>query len=154
MRGHFAYSKRGVFLEKSKTMPTLTVEQCEKILGGVCFKDGFHFYWNLEHYTGKTATRLADFIKIIQEIDLQSIEFHNSINGFEKWFEELGDSELAEKMREIRKSKISGEALRQKIFQVAKKRYDELLETYYKLKVNDQFKVVKTTKFENETLHK
>jgi predicted transcriptional regulator len=105
----------------------LTKEQISKILGPVQFGEGFHFYWDMGQYTGRSSVTLEDFCKILEEIDVRSIEFHNKNGDFEKWFLFLGDMELADEMKEIRNLHLKGDSLRVKIVEAVRRRISELL---------------------------
>jgi len=81
-----------------------------------------------ENYTGTMAWSLKGFIKALQKVEIKSIEFHNSRGDFEKWAEHsLHDKVLAEKFREIRLSKIRGQALRKALTLAVRERFHELI---------------------------
>ncbi|MEM2947554.1 MAG: DUF5752 family protein, partial [Candidatus Bathyarchaeia archaeon] len=98
-------------------------------LATITANEPFLFYKGLgeENYTGVIAWSLKGFIKALQTAEIKSIEFHNSRGDFERWAENsLHDKVLAERLREIRLSKIKGKALREAIITTAKERFYEL----------------------------
>jgi hypothetical protein len=107
-------------------LPNLDKNLAQKILSSVSLEKAFHFYYNIDNYTGVYANSLKDFIDKIQTIDLRCITFHLSRRDFEKWVHSLGDVELSRKLGLIRMSKISGENLRKRLFETLNCRYDEL----------------------------
>ncbi|MGC8998027.1 MAG: DUF5752 family protein [Candidatus Bathyarchaeia archaeon] len=100
-------------------------------LATVTANEPFLFYRGLgeENYTGIMAWSLKGFIKALQKAEIKSIEFHNNRGDFEKWAENsLHDKVLAKKLREIRLSKIRGQALRKALTAAAKERFSELVQ--------------------------
>jgi hypothetical protein len=72
------------------------------------------------------AASLGDFCEKIQRIDIGSIQFHINRGDFEAWFTDLGDIELARKTLLVREQKMNGEDLRKKLYEISKKRCEEL----------------------------
>jgi alpha-amylase len=100
-------------------------------LATVTANEPFLFYKGVgeENYTGLIAWSLKGFIKALQKAELKSIEFHNSRGDFEKWVENsLHDKVLAEKLKEIRLSKIRGQALRKALIAASSERFGELVQ--------------------------
>ena len=86
----------------------------------------FLFFEDIGKYTGRLATNLADFCENMETINIKSVTFHFERGDYERWIREtLHDVELARKLKRIKKSG-SGEELRNKILQAARKRLDEL----------------------------
>ena len=84
----------------------------------------FLFFEDVGKYTGKLATNLADFCENMKAVDIASVTFHFERGDYERWIREtLHDAELARRLKRIKKSS-SGEELRNKILQTAKKRLD------------------------------
>ena len=97
-----------------------------EILRTVPPDQSFLFFEGIGKYTGRRAANLADFCENIKTIDIKSVTFHFERGDYERWISEtLHDAELARKLKRIKKSN-SGEELRNKILQAARKRLDEL----------------------------
>ena len=107
-------------------MPKTTKNQAAQILNPVPHERAFHFYTRIGHFTGTSANSLQDFCDKIQKVSTQTIEFHMPRKDFENWLHNLGDDELAKKLATIREQNLSGEQLRQKIYETAKNRCEEL----------------------------
>lgn len=89
----------------------------------------FLFYKGLgeEHFTGKIVWSLKGFTKILREINVRSMEFHNNRGDFEKWAKRsFRDKALAEQLKKARLSKTKGEVLRKRLSKVVKERYEEV----------------------------
>jgi alpha-amylase len=77
-----------------------------------------------DHFTGKKAWSLKGFVKALQEVDIESIEFHMSNGDFENWVRaSLKDAKLAEEIKEAKASAQKGEKLRKTIVVAAKKQF-------------------------------
>jgi len=97
-----------------------------KIMRTVSRHEGFHFYREKGESTGKVATSLTEFVKLLEGVDVRSVNFHFKRRDFEKWIREVfGDVELATKLGKIRRE-THGEKLRKEIVQIIKGRLDEL----------------------------
>lgn len=72
----------------------------------------FHFYAGWDEPLDVFADGLQDFLEKISKVPRQSLEFHLYREDFEKWFDSLGDLELAKKMSMLRSREIRGEQLR------------------------------------------
>ncbi|MEM4701658.1 MAG: DUF5752 family protein, partial [Candidatus Bathyarchaeia archaeon] len=97
-------------------------------LATITANEPFLFYKGVgeENFTGVMAWSLKGFIKALQKAEIKSIEFHNSRGDFERWAEHsLHDKVLAEKLMEIRLSKLKGQALRKALILAAKERFDD-----------------------------
>jgi len=98
-------------------------------LAAVTANEPFLFYRGVgeENFTGVIVWSLKGFIKVLQKVEIKSIEFHNSRGDFERWAEDsLKDKVLAEKFKEIRLSKLKGQALRKALAAAARERFDDL----------------------------
>jgi len=99
-----------------------------EILRTVPPDQSFLFFEDIGKYTGRLAANLADFCEDIRTINMNSLTFHFERGDYERWVREtLHDLQLARRFKRISKSN-SGEKLRNKILQVARKRLDELQE--------------------------
>lgn len=112
--------------KQALSLPKIDKKQAENILRLVPIDKAFHFHNAVGQYLGVYATSLGDFCNKIKTVNVKSIEFHVPRRDFESWIESLGDSELAKKIGAIRVSGLFGENLRQKVYETAKSRYDEL----------------------------
>jgi len=124
---------------------TLEVDQTEvKILRNLKDEEAFHFYENIGKPTGESAKGLSDFLKKVSTIKLESLQFHQGRQDFQKWIEEtLGDSKLAEKIGKI--SPSNDEKLRTKIHETLEQRLHELKDTSITLEINKELLVESQT---------
>ncbi len=85
----------------------------------------FSFYKGIgkEKFTGVMVWSLKGFLRALEKIEQESIEFHNNRGDFERWVEvSLKDKILAEKLREIRLSGLTGQDLRNELIKVVEVR--------------------------------
>ncbi|MEM3626792.1 MAG: DUF5752 family protein [Candidatus Bathyarchaeia archaeon] len=95
----------------------------------VAANEPFLFYVGIgeKHYTGTMVWSLRGFLEAIRKVDIKSIEFHNSNGDFEKWAEKsLGDYVLAKHLKNVRISRLTGEALRESLIKVVSERIEKL----------------------------
>jgi len=98
-----------------------------RILRNVMRGEAFYFFTSIGNYTGQSASSLDEFLVRLRDIDVKSLEFHLFREDFEKWVSQtLGDSRLAEEIRGLRLQKVSGNALRDRLFLLVSKRLKEL----------------------------
>jgi len=80
-----------------------------------------------ENFTGVMTWSLKGFVKALQTVDVEALEFHNRRGDFESWADHsLQDKALAHQLEEIRASKLKEEALRKAVLDAAKKRFKKL----------------------------
>ncbi|WGM88727.1 MAG: hypothetical protein IAX21_10335 [Candidatus Bathyarchaeota archaeon] len=109
-------------------LPKTDKALAEKILCSVTKENAFHFYNGVDKPLNVSAFSLKDFLDKIQTIDIQSIEFHMNSKDFECWINStLCDVELSKKVALLRGTNVSGEELRNKLYQTVKSRYNELV---------------------------
>jgi hypothetical protein len=65
----------------------ITKTLASKIMRMVHSHEGFWFYKAPGDYTGKNATSLKDFAKMLQAVDVQSVDFHFSRGDFRRWMQ-------------------------------------------------------------------
>lgn len=120
---------------------TLEIDQREvKILRNLKDEEAFHFYENIGKPTGESAKGLSDFLKKVSTIKLESLQFHQGRQDFQKWIKEtLGDSKLAEKIGKL--SPSNDEKLRAKIHETLEQRLRELKDTSITIEVNKDLMV-------------
>ena len=119
----YAITNRG---KQALGLPKIDKKTASNILNPLPIEKAFHFYYNINQYSGVHADSLTDFVDKIQKVDLKSIEFHIPRKDFENWIRSLGDLELSKKMEILRMAQLSGENLRKEIYETVKSRYDEL----------------------------
>jgi Family of unknown function (DUF5752) len=97
-----------------------------KILGTVPHDKGFHFFTDLGHSTGETATSLETFAQKLDEINEDSVKFHFQRKDFQNWIQTtVGDGVLAERIRNVNE-KLPAEDLRSELVKTVKTRISEL----------------------------
>ncbi len=107
-------------------LPKVDKKLVSNILSPVSIERAFHFYYDLNQYSGIHADSLQDFVEKIQAVDLKSIEFHIPRKDFELWIRSLGDLELSKKLELLRMAQLSGESLRKELYETIKSRCEEL----------------------------
>ena len=97
-----------------------------KILRTVHSHEGFWFYKAPGEFTGKNATSLNDFAKMLRVVDVQSIDFHFSRGDFRRWIRFIiGDNDLSIRINRIPQD-TRGEKLRINLIRVVNERISEL----------------------------
>lgn len=87
----------------------------------------FYFFTSIGNYTGDHASSLEEFVTMIRQVDVRSLEFHFYRGDFEKWVGEvLEDEELAHAIKSLRNFSPLGDALRDQLYLVVWKRYEKL----------------------------
>lgn len=122
-KGFYVITEKG---KKTLGIPEVDKQKATEILGYLPMGKSFHFYADIGKPFSVFATSLGDFCDKIQKIDGSSIEFHTHRGDFEAWFTSIGDIELARKTLLVREQKMAGEELRNKLYEIVKKRFDEL----------------------------
>ena len=107
-------------------LPKVDKSLAQKILSQVSMEKAFHFYYDIDQPTSIYATSLKDFANKIQDIDLKSVEFHFPRRDFELWVLSLEDLELSKKLGMLRAANLSGENLRNSLYNIINSRYEEL----------------------------
>lgn len=87
----------------------------------------FYFFTSIGNYTGESADSLEEFTKKILVVSVKSLEFHLYRADFERWFAEtLEDNVLAGKIRQLKALNPIGIDLRDRLYLVVSKRFDDL----------------------------
>lgn len=110
--------------EVVEALEKLDREKVAKILRTLPSGEGFYFYRDIGQYTGKMASSLSEFHKILDEIEDKSINFHLDNGDFEHWLVHVGDEELAARLREIASSDLGYTALKSAIREVVGRRLE------------------------------
>jgi len=101
--------------------------EASRILRKVLREEAFYFFSSIGNYIGENAASLEEFSQKIKEVNARSLEFHLYRGDFEKWINEvLGDAGLAERIKELRNQKLAGNPLKDQLYLVVLKRYNEL----------------------------
>ena len=88
--------------------------------------EGFYFYKALGEYTGKNAMSLKDLAKMLQVVDVQSVDFHFSREDFRRWIQFIiGDVDLSIRINKIPHD-TRGEKLRIVLIKTISERIGEL----------------------------
>jgi DNA-binding transcriptional ArsR family regulator len=125
-KGFYVITEKG---KKSLGIAEVDKEKATEILAYLPAERTFHFYTDLGKPLDVFAASLGDFCEKLEKIDARSVEFHLNRGDFEAWFTGLGDAELARKTLLVREQKMLGEALRNKLYEVVRKRAEELAKT-------------------------
>ena len=90
-------------------------------------ENAFYFFTSIGNYTGASAISLEEFIERIKKVNIKSLEFHLYRGDFQKWADKtLEDRELAEKIKSLEILKPLGNTLRDQLYFIALKRFEEL----------------------------
>jgi len=105
----------------------LTPSSSARILRTLSRENAFYFFTSVGNYTGQRAMSLEEFANKIREVKITSLEFHLYRGDFEKWADEvLEDSELTEKIRDLKNLEPVRSALRDQLYFIVSKRLEEL----------------------------
>jgi hypothetical protein len=123
----------------------------KEVLRRLSHNESFHFFIGTNNYTGKSAHNLAQFCKIINKINEESLMFHFERHDFERWTHgTLHDPTLARRINKLKntqtKEKFSEEKVRTLIYQVTKNRIKELKNRLPKKRFKLHSKKTKTKK--------
>jgi alpha-amylase len=119
---------RRIVLSKTEKVIRKAVDKtlASKILRTVHNHEGFYFYEALGEYTGKNAMSLKDLAKMLQVVDVQSVDFHFGREDFRRWIQFiLGDVDLASRINRIPQD-TRGEKLRNALIKTVNERIIEL----------------------------
>lgn len=109
---------------KSKVSP----DKVASILRLVSPDRAFHFYRGLGVPLNTSATSLAEFVEMVNNVELASLAFHLERQDFERWVSMLGDEELSKRLASVRTAGLQGDALRSRLYSTAKGRLDQLVQ--------------------------
>ncbi|MDH5754277.1 MAG: DUF5752 family protein [Candidatus Bathyarchaeota archaeon] len=98
-----------------------------KVLRKLSREDAFYFFTSIGNYTGRFARCLEEFLSVIKDVDVKSLEFHLKRGDFGKWIRlSIGDGELAERVGKLRDVGLKGDDLRRRLYNVVSERCREL----------------------------
>jgi hypothetical protein len=118
-KGHYIISDNG---KKALGLPELTKENAFSILAQTPRDRAFHFYLGIGNPLNIYAHDLLEFCDQVCKVNADSLKFHMERGDFEAWFKALGDVELTKRTALLKRKKLSGEELRQKILDVVENR--------------------------------
>lgn len=110
----------------------LMPEKAKSVFSSVPSDKCFFFYTGVgpDKFTKISACSLTEFREKVKKVDVKSLEFHVPRGDLEKWVKDvLGDEELAEDIGRVRRLRLSGELLRNRIYQVIDSRISQLTST-------------------------
>jgi alpha-amylase len=103
-----------------------------KILRTLPREKAFYFFTSIGNYTGESAASLKEFMEKINKVNMKSLEFHLYRGDFEKWITEvLEDKKLAENIGKLQKANLLGDHLRNQLYAIVSRRYQQLTSSYY-----------------------
>jgi len=98
-----------------------------RILRSYTVEKGFTFSYEFARPTDLTVHSLDEFFSALKAVDASSLEFHNERGDFERWIRHvIGDSTLADRLKETANQRLNGEILRKKTLNVVEQRIKEL----------------------------
>jgi len=108
-----------------------------RILRTLPREKAFYFFTSIGNYTGESAVSLKEFVEKINEVNMKSLNFHLYRGDFQKWMAEvLQDKELAEELGKLQKTSLSEDSLRNQLYAVVSRRYNELTSQLGSLRKN------------------
>jgi len=76
---------------------------------------------------GISAMSCEDFLTGIKQVKAESLSFHLQRGDFQKWvLDILKDKKLAKEIEKVRKQKLRGQALRNRLYRIVYERRKEL----------------------------
>ncbi len=118
-KGQYKITEKG---KKLLGIPEVTGETAKRVLVQGQGEKAFHFYEDIEKPLNLYANGIQDFNDKILMASAGSLEFHLNRGDFEKWFEGIGDGELAKKVALLNQKKLVGEQLREKLHEIVASR--------------------------------
>jgi predicted transcriptional regulator len=122
-KGYYSITQLG---REALGFPVLTAVLAQRIISPLPLERAFHFFTGIGNYTGVYATSLQDFCEKIKTIDKGSVRFHFLRGDFERWFEFLGDKELAKRTSLLKTQEMSDEQLRDALYSLTKNRCSKI----------------------------
>jgi hypothetical protein len=116
----------GLQKDYASELPPVDASTAKKILRKTFFKDAFHFHRDVNKPLWISVNSLSDLYKKIKTVDLRAVEFHFGRGDFAFWIRHLGDTDLADRIRDLQQTNLSGEMLRDALYTLIKSRCDEM----------------------------
>ena len=111
-------------------------ETASRILRTVPREKAFYFFTSIGNYTGASASSLKEFMVIIKDVSIKSLEFHLYRGDFEKWMTDvLQDNVLAGEIKRLQKYNQTGSILRNQLSIVISERIKKLTGQLYQTRV-------------------
>lgn len=85
----------------------------------VVVAEPFRFSLSIGNYTQYSASNLDEFLRDLKIVPTQSLEFHLYRGDFEGWLKFMKSDELASAFGDLRVENLHGEALRNRLLEVA-----------------------------------
>lgn len=87
----------------------------------------FHFCVDIDDYTGVSAASYEEFLMSIKRVKAKSLSFHVKRGDFERWvLDILQDEKLAREIGKLKRQKLWGQALRNRLCRIVSERLKEL----------------------------
>jgi hypothetical protein len=100
----------------------MTKEQAANILRSVSEENAFRFYESIDAPISIAARSLQEFLELLKNVKLASIEFHSARGDFEKWIRMLGDETLANQISSLESKRLPPDELRNRLILVIRLR--------------------------------
>jgi alpha-amylase len=82
-----------------------------------------------ENFTGTMTWSLKGFLKALETVDVEALEFHNNRGDFESWAQySLQDEALSAQLKKCRTTKLKGEILRGTLVKAVQRRFSKATE--------------------------
>jgi hypothetical protein len=118
-KGHYLISEKG---KKTLCLPEITKEKATTILGKTEHDKAFHFYAGIGKPLNVYANDLLEFCDKVNQVLLDSVEFHLNRGDFEAWFKSLGDAELAKIISLLKGKNMTAEEMRSRTRELVENR--------------------------------
>ena len=118
-KGQYLISANG---KKALDLPEPTKEKALAILAATPHEKAFYFYAGIGKPLNISAHNLREFCTKVNNVKLDSVEFHLSRGDFEAWFSSLGDVELAKKIALLNVKKMRAEEMTVKLHELVEDR--------------------------------
>jgi alpha-amylase len=102
-----------------------------RILRRVPWERGFKFFYGFAMPTGLSANSLEEFYEAVKRVNINSIVFHLERGDFERWIlNVIEDGELADRIANLRSTKMDAEEKRKALLDLIRSRIEELKQTH------------------------
>jgi hypothetical protein len=108
--------------KKALGIPEVTGEDAARLLAQLPQEKAFHFFEDIGKPLDLYADGIKEFLEKVPRVTTQSLEFHIIRGDFEKWFDSIGDVEMAMKIAILRNQHLVGEQLRVTLYEIVASR--------------------------------